>query len=77
MSTLLARWDFALRLGRGQIGVPTWQQETLLQAAGGEDGLIRHLLGRKPAAEETATLATADPKDRLAMLLSMPDFQQY
>jgi len=77
MSTLLARWDFALRLGRGQIGVPTWQQETLVQAAGGEEGLIRHLLGRKPAAEESATLAAADPRDRLAMLLSMPDFQQY
>ena len=77
MSTLLARWDFALRLGRGQIGVNNWQADTLLKAAGGEDGLTRHLLGRKPTADETRTLATAEGADRLAMLLSMPDFQQY
>jgi uncharacterized protein (DUF1800 family) len=77
LSTLLARWDFALRLGRGQIGVTTWQAATLLQAAGGEAGLAAHLLGRKPTPDETRSLAAVAATDRLAMLLAMPGFQQY
>jgi hypothetical protein len=64
-------------LGRGQIGVTTWQSATLLQAAGGEAGLAGHLLGRKPTPDETRSLAAVAATDRLAMLLAMPGFQQY
>jgi uncharacterized protein (DUF1800 family) len=77
LGTLLARWDFALRLGRGQLGVTTWQPATLLQAAGGETGLARHLLGRQQTPDEARSLAAVPAADRLAMLLAMPGFQQY
>lgn len=77
MSTLLARWDFSLRLAREQLGVPTWKQETLVKAAGEADGLARHLLGRKPSIDETAALAATPERDRLALLLASPEFQLY
>lgn len=77
MSTLLARWDIALRLGRGQVGDSPVKVEELAKAAGGEDGVARHILKRSLKPEETEALAATEKTDRVALLLAMPDFQLY
>lgn len=77
MSTLLARWDFALRLSRGQLGVSNWKSENLLHSAGGATGLARHILGRQSMPDESAAIEATPERDRLALLLSMPGFQYY
>ncbi len=77
MSTLLARWDFALRLGRGELAPPTWKAATLHAAAGGTPPLLAHLLGRQPTADEAAAIAATPATDQLALALALPDFQLY
>lgn len=75
-STLLARWDFALRLTRGEVADSTVRLPELTTAAGGSDGLARHVLGRRPTAEEQAILQSSG-SDQAALLLTSPIFQKY
>jgi uncharacterized protein (DUF1800 family) len=75
-STLLARWDFALRLTRGGLADTRTDLDAVTRCAGGEDGLTRHLLGRKPSAAEQTALA-AVKADRAALVLTSPAFQKY
>jgi uncharacterized protein (DUF1800 family) len=77
MSTLLGRWDFALRLGRGETAPATWKQQQFLTAAGSTGGMLQHLLGRKPSADESAALQATPEADQLALALSLPGFQLY
>jgi len=75
MATLLWRWKFALELANGGIKGTSFAKGKLLKAAGGEDGLAAHLLGRKPgAAERSAAAASGAP---LALLLASPAFQTF
>ena len=73
LGTLLWRWHFALALTEGRIAEARVDAASLRRRAGGDDGLMRSLLGRIPAAEETA--AFQDSGAGLALALATPAFQ--
>jgi uncharacterized protein (DUF1800 family) len=73
LGTLLWRWHFALALTEGRIEEARIDAAALRQRAGGDDGLLRSLLGRIPTAEETA--ACQESGAGLALGLAMPAFQ--
>lgn len=73
MATLLWRWRFAMEFANQSIKGTRFSPERLLHAAGGEDALAAHLLGRLPHAAET-TAAKASGAS-LALWLASPAFQ--
>lgn len=75
LSTLLHRWDFAVRLSAGTLKCSTVQPRRLVECAGGSDGLLRHLFGRKPDAAEQE--AAADSDTLLPLSLCSPAFQTF
>ena len=73
MGTLLWRWNFALALSENRIKGTKVDFETLRANAGGDAGLMSHLLGRKATKEEVQ--AYHDSGAGLALLLASPAFQ--
>ena len=74
MGTLLWRWNFAVALSQNHIKGTQIDFETLRADAGGDKGLMAHLLGRKPSPEETQ--AYHDSGAGLALMLASPAFQK-
>ena len=75
LSTLLHRWDFASRLSAGGLNCTMLDPANLSSCAGGTEGLLRHLFGRRP--DETEKAAAAAVQDTLAMALAAPAFQVF
>ena len=73
MGTLLWRWNFALALSDNKVKGTKVGFAALQRTLGGEDGLMAHLLGRKPTAAETA--AYHESGAGLALILASPAFQ--
>jgi uncharacterized protein (DUF1800 family) len=74
MGTLLWRWNFAVALSQNSIKGTRTNLDALRGAAGGDEPLMAHLLGRKPSAIEAR--AFADSGDGLALMLASPAFQR-
>lgn len=75
LSTLLHRWDFAVRLSAGTLKCSTVHPGKLQDCAGGAEGLLRHLFGRTPDATEMEAAAGSD--SLLALALCSPAFQTF
>jgi uncharacterized protein (DUF1800 family) len=73
LGTLLWRWNFAVALSENQIIGTKSDFDALRQKAGGDAGLMAHLLGRRPSGEETR--AYHDSGAGLALVLASPAFQ--
>ena len=74
MGTLLWRWNFAVALSRNQVKGTRINVELLRRNAGGDQGLMAHLLGRQPTAQEAQ--AFHDSEAGLALMLASPAFQR-
>jgi uncharacterized protein (DUF1800 family) len=74
MGTLLWRWNFALALSENQIKGTKVDFAALQKDAGGDSGLMAHLLGRQPGAEELQ--AYQESGAGLALALACPAFQR-
>ncbi|HWY76346.1 MAG TPA: DUF1800 domain-containing protein [Verrucomicrobiae bacterium] len=74
MGTLLWRWNFAVALSENRIKGTRVDFEALRANAGGDTGLMSHLLGRKATQEEAH--AYHDSGAGLALLLASPGFQR-
>jgi uncharacterized protein (DUF1800 family) len=74
MGTLLWRWNFAVALSQNKIAGTRVDAAKLLANAGGDAGLMAHLLGRRPTAEETQAYHDSDAG--LALMLASPAFQR-
>lgn len=74
MGTLLWRWNFAVVLSENKIKGTRIDLDALRTNAGGDHGLMAHLLGRTASAEEAA--AYHDSGAGLALLLAAPAFQR-
>lgn len=74
LGTLLWRWNFALALSENKIPGTRIDPEALRERAGGDEGLMGHLLGRKPTKEEAQ--AYHDSGAGLALVLASPAFQK-
>jgi uncharacterized protein (DUF1800 family) len=74
MGTLLWRWNFALAVSENKIKGTRVDFEALQKNSGGDAGLMSHLLGRKPTADETQ--AFHDSGAGLALMLASPAFQR-
>ena len=75
MATLLWRWKFALDFARQAIDGTSFPATRLVRAAGGEDALAAHLLGRRASAAEMQAAASSGAP--LALLLASPAFQRF
>jgi len=73
MGTLLWRWNFALALSENKIKGTKIDDATLRKAAGGDEALMAHMLGRKATPDETQ--AYEESGAGLALLLAAPAFQ--
>ena len=73
LGTLLWRWNFALAISENQLKGTKINAAKLQERAGNDDGLMAHLLGRKPSAEETQ--AYHESGAGLALILASPAFQ--
>lgn len=74
MATLLWRWNFVVSLSENRIGGTRVNREEMLKNAGGEAGVMAHLLGRIPTADEAE--AYRQSGNGLALLLASPSFQR-
>lgn len=74
MGTLLWRWNFAVALSLNQMPGTHISIQTLRERAGGDPGLMAHLLGRMPTPAEAA--AYNESGAGLALLLASPAFQR-
>lgn len=74
LGTLLWRWNFALALSENQLKGTKLDFDALRRNAGGDDGLMAHLLGRRPGAEEAE--AYHESGAGLALMLASPAFQR-
>jgi len=74
LGTLLWRWNFALAVSENKIKGTKIDFVTLRNDSGGDAGLMAHLLGRKPTAEETQAYHSSGAG--LALMLSAPAFQR-
>jgi len=74
MGTLLWRWNFALAVSENKIKGTKIDFDALQKSAGGDRGLMAHLLGRKPTAEESQ--AYHDSGAGLALMMASPAFQR-
>ena len=75
MATLLWRWKFAVDLSSAAISGTSLKIEALRKAAGSEEALAAHLLGRAATADELE--AAAQSGLPLALLLASPAFQTF
>jgi uncharacterized protein (DUF1800 family) len=73
--TLLWRWRLASQLSSGAIEGTSVDVAALELDLGGREGLLAHLLGRAPNAEERELLA-ASGDEALALALASPAFQR-
>jgi len=73
LGTLLWRWHFALALTEGRIEEARVDVASVRERVGGDDGIMRSLLGRTPTADETA--AFRESGAGLALALATPAFQ--
>jgi hypothetical protein len=73
LGTLLWRWNFAVALTEGQVKGTKVDLKSLTANAGGEPGVIRHILGRNATDEETK--AFKESGNGMALLLACPAFQ--
>ena len=71
--TLLWRWNFAARLGRGQIKGTHLNRSRLAKHSGGLAKVAAHILNRKPSVEELAAVEASD--NPVGLLLASPGFQ--
>ena len=74
LGTLLWRWNFALAVSENRIKGTKIDFATLQKNAGGDTGLMAHLLGRRPTTDEAA--AYHDSGAGLALMLASPAFQR-
>lgn len=74
LGTLLWRWNFALALGENSLKGTKLNVDALRKNAGGEAGLMAHLLGRQPGAAEIQ--AYHESGAGLALMLASPAFQR-
>ena len=74
LGTLLWRWNFALAVSENKLNGTKVDFDLLRKNAGGEDGLMAHLLGRKPKVEEAQ--AYHESGAGLALLLASPASQR-
>jgi anti-sigma-K factor RskA len=72
MGTLLWRWKFAVALSGNAIAGT--RIAVRKEDFGGEDGLMAHLLGRRPQGSEAGSFRTSG--NGLALLLASPGFQR-
>jgi uncharacterized protein (DUF1800 family) len=73
LGTLLWRWNFAVALGENKIKGAKIDLAELRKNAGGDPGLMRHVLGRLPTEDEARAYHDSDAG--LALLLASPAFQ--
>jgi uncharacterized protein (DUF1800 family) len=73
MGTLLWRWNFAVNLSEGKIKETTIDLAALKKNFNGDEGLLAHLLGRKPSADEVQSYHQSGAG--LALALASPGFQ--
>jgi uncharacterized protein (DUF1800 family) len=73
LGTLLWRWNFSAALGENQIKGTTTDFNALREKAGGDAGLMAHLLGRKPTDEEAR--AYRESGAGVVLVLASPAFQ--
>lgn len=73
--TLLWRWHFAKALDENRLAGTHAPWERLREKAGGEAGLARHLLARRPTGEEDGVIGAS--RNAAALLLASPAFQRY
>jgi uncharacterized protein (DUF1800 family) len=74
MGTLLWRWNFAVALSQNKIAGTSVDAAKLLANAGGDSGLMAHLLGRRPTPLETQAYHDSDAG--LELMLASPAFQR-
>lgn len=74
LGTLLWRWNFALAVSENKLKGTRIDFATLQKNSGGDDGLMAHLLGRKPTADEAQ--AYHESGAGLALMLASPAFQR-
>jgi len=74
MGTLLWRWNFAVALSQNRIKGTRVNFDKLHKNTGGDEGVMAHLLGRQPTAEEVQ--AYHDSGEGLALTLASPAFQR-
>lgn len=75
--TLLWRWRFAAALAGNEIPGTRLDAERLLGRAGGDPGLMSHLLGRRARPEEQAAYRrVGSGRQGLALILASPAFQR-
>jgi uncharacterized protein (DUF1800 family) len=73
--SLLWRWRLASSLAQNQLGRTSLDVPAFVTRCGGTDGMIAHLLGRQPTANERAR-CRGEAANVLALLLASPDFQR-
>ena len=71
--TLLWRWNFAARLGNGQMAGTRHDRVRLAKRSGGLAKLAAHILGRRPSQEELTAINTSE--NPIGLLLASPGFQ--
>jgi hypothetical protein len=72
MGTLLWRWKFAVALSGNAIAGT--RARVRKEDFGGDEGLMAHLLGRRPLSSESESFRKSG--DGLALLLASPGFQR-
>ncbi len=78
LGTIGARFRFASELADAKLDGAGISIERLCRAAGGELGLIAHVLGRSPTEAERAALdRVSAPSAKVALALSGPAFQRF
>lgn len=77
-SSLLARWDAALKMIGGKMPDVKSNPSGFLKSAGGKAAAARHFLGRLPKAHELeAFQMVTEDAEYLSLLLTCPEFQLY
>lgn len=74
MGTLLWRWKFAAALSRNEIAGTKIDAAAYLRNCGGEEGLMAHLMGRRPLDAEIAAYRRSG--NGIALMLGSAEFQR-
>jgi len=74
LGTMLWRWSFATELCQGRVAKTKVQLDALRAAFGGDEGMMAHLLGRKPTPSEIECYH--DSGEGVALMLASPGFQR-
>ena len=74
MGTLLWRWNFGVALTEGKIGNVKFAAEAVRKFFRSDEEMFAHFLGRKPTAEEIASVRAAGAPT--PVLLASPGFQK-